>query len=116
MQNIKLFRWAFTASGLWLMLSPFLLLGGQSALSDATIGDAGLLIISGVLALTLAGYGSNKHFVVRTYLGVSYGLILVATPWILGFTDYATAWITGVVGMSVVLATCHIPRDYMVAS
>lgn len=86
------------------MLSPFLFLGGQSALSNAIIGDAGLLIVSGLLALAIAAYGSGKHYLVRTYLGISYGLILVATPWIFGFADYSTALISGVVGTALILA------------
>ncbi len=55
MQNREVFRWSFTASqlhsftasGLWLILSPFMLFGGQSALGNALVGDAGLLILSG---------------------------------------------------------------------
>ncbi len=47
MQNREVFRRSFTASGLWLILSPFMLFGGQSALGNALVGDAGLLILSG---------------------------------------------------------------------
>ncbi|WP_299603462.1 SPW repeat protein [uncultured Tateyamaria sp.] len=108
MQNREAFRWTFTASGLWLILSPFMLLGGQSALSNALVGDAGLLILSGLLALTVAGYGHNKHYLVQTYLGVSYGLILVAAPWLFGFTEPVTAWNAGVVGTALVLAGLYV--------
>jgi len=107
MQNRELFNWTFTASGLWLMLSPFLLFGGQSALSNAVIGDAGLLILSGLLALTVAGYGFDKHYLVQTYLGVSYGLVLVAVPWVFGFTEPVTAWNSGVIGTVLVLAALY---------
>jgi hypothetical protein len=107
MQNRDLFRWTFTASGLWLILSPFLLLGGQSALSNAVIGDAGLLILSGLLALTVAGYGFNKHYLVQAYLGVSYGLVLVAAPWLFGFTEPVTAWNSGVIGTVLVLVALY---------
>lgn len=107
MHKITLFYLAFTASGMWLMLSPFLLLGGQEALSNANIGDAGLLILSGLVALTIAGYGFNKNSLVRTYLGVSYGFILVAMPWIFGFTNVVTAWIAGIIGTALVLAASY---------
>ena len=107
MHKITLFYLACTASGMWLMLSPFLLLGGQNGLSNANTGDAGLLILSGLVALTIAGYGVNKHYLVRTYLGVSYGLILVAIPWIIGFTNVVTAWIAGVIGTALVLAAIY---------
>jgi hypothetical protein len=107
MQDRELLRWTFTATGLWLMLSPFILLGGQSALSNAVIGDAGMLIISGLLALILAVYSFKKHYLIQTYLGVSYGLILLAAPWIFGFTEPMTAWNAGVVGTVLVLAVLY---------
>ena len=107
MQDREFLRWTFTATGLWLMLSPFMLIGGQSALSNAVIGDAGLLIISGLLALTLAVYSFKKHYLIQTYLGVSYGLILVAAPWVFGFTQPMTAWNSGVVGTVLVLAALY---------
>ena len=107
MQDREFLRWTFTATGLWLMLSPFMLIGGQSALSNAAIGDAGLLIVSGLLALTLAGYSFKKHYLIQTYLAVSYGLILVAAPWVFGFTQPVTAWNAGFVGTVLVLAAIY---------
>jgi hypothetical protein len=113
MQNRELFRWAFTVSGLWLMLSPFLILGGQSAFSNAVIGDAGLLMISGLLALTAAGYAFNKHYLVQAYLGFSFGLALVAAPWIAGFTEIITAWNAGFVGTVLVLVALYKVYQHM---
>lgn len=107
MQNCDVFKWSFAASGLWLILSPFLLFGGQSALSDAAISDAGLLIVLGLLALTIAGYGFNKHYLVQTYLGISYGLILVAAPWMFGRTEIITTWNAGIVGTFLVLIALY---------
>jgi hypothetical protein len=107
MQDREFVRWIVTATGLWLMLSPFILLGGQSALSNAVIGDAGLLIVSGVLALILAGYSFKRHYLIQTYLGVSYGLILVVAPWVFGFSEPVTAWNAGVVGAVLVLAALY---------
>lgn len=107
MQDREFLRWTFTATGLWLMLSPFMLIGGQSALSNAVIGDAGLLIVSGLLALTLAGYSFKKHYLIQTYLAVSYGLILMAAPWVFGFTQPVTAWNAGFVGTVLVLAAIY---------
>jgi hypothetical protein len=48
-------------SGLWLMLSPFLLLGNQSGFSNATASEAGILMILGLIALIMAGYSYSKH-------------------------------------------------------
>ena len=42
MQHRAVFRWTFAASGLWLMLSPFLLFAGEAAKSDLFVGEAGL--------------------------------------------------------------------------
>ncbi|MEL6801376.1 MAG: SPW repeat protein, partial [Pseudomonadota bacterium] len=50
----------------------------------------------------------NKHYLVQTYLGVSYGLILVAAPWLFGFTEPMTAWNAGVVGTALVLAGLYV--------
>lgn len=117
MQNRDAFRWSFAASGLWLILSPFLFFGGQSALSNAVIGDAGLLVVSGLLALTIVGYGFSKHYLVQTYLGFSYGLILVAAPWMFGLTEITTAWNAGIVGTFLVLIALyelyqHLPKQH----
>jgi hypothetical protein len=107
MRNQEFFRWTFTASGLWLILSPFMLLRGKSAPSGAVMGDAGLLILSGLLALTVACHGFNKHYLVQAYLGVSYGLALLAAPWVFGFTEPVTAWNFGIVGMVLILAPLY---------
>jgi hypothetical protein len=87
MLNREVFRWMFMCSGLWLMLSPFLLLGGQSGFSDAAAGEAGILMILGLLALIMAGYSYSKHNLVRSNLGFALGLALVAAPWMAKFTD-----------------------------
>ncbi|WP_299412413.1 hypothetical protein [uncultured Sulfitobacter sp.] len=55
MQHLAVFRWTFAASGLWLMLSPFLLFAGEAAKNDLFVGEAGLMMISGFLALVIAG-------------------------------------------------------------
>ena len=39
MQHRAVFRWTFAASGLWLMLSPFLLFAGEAAKSDLFVGE-----------------------------------------------------------------------------
>ena len=54
MQHRAVFRWTFAAAGLWLMLSPFLLFATQAANSDPIIGEASLMIVSGLLASVVA--------------------------------------------------------------
>lgn len=107
MQNRELFRWAFAGSGLWLMLSPFLLLGGQSALSNAVIGDAGTLVIMGLLALILSGFSFSKHALARAYSGLALGLVLVAAPWVVEFTDSIATWNAGLVGTLLALVALY---------
>ena len=115
MRNRELFRWTFTASGLWLILSPFLLLGGQSAFSNAVIGDAGTLMIMGLLALIVAGYSCSKHELVRACSGLALGLILVAAPWVVEFTETTAKLNAGIVGSVLALVALfevyqHKPR------
>ncbi|MEO3414937.1 SPW repeat protein [Roseovarius sp. CAU 1744] len=88
----------FTTSGLWLLLSPFLLLGGQSALSNAVIGEAGTLMILGLLALFVAGYSFNRNELVRAYLGLVLGLFVFAAPWIVEFAETVATWNARIVG------------------
>jgi len=115
MRNRELFRWTFAASGLWLILSPFLLLGGQSAFSNAVIGDAGTLMIMGLLALIVVGYSFSKHELVRAYSGLALGLILVAAPWVVEFTETTAKLNAGIVGSVLALVALfevyqHKPR------
>ena len=98
MQNRELFRWTFAASGFWLILSPFLLFGGQSALSDAVVGDAGTLMIAGLLALVIASYSFSKYDMARAFFGMVLGLVLIAAPSAFGFTTIIATWNAGLVG------------------
>ena len=98
MRNRDLFRRTFAASGLWLIVSPLLLHSGETTFSKTIVGDAGLLMVSGLIALALAGYGFTQRYFVRAYLGISFGLVLVAAPWVMGFTETKTAWNAGVIG------------------
>jgi DMSO reductase anchor subunit len=107
MQNRELFRWTFAASGLWLILSPFLLLGGQSALSNDVVGDAGFLMILGLLALITASYRFSKHDLMRTYLGFALGLVLVAALWFVEFTEAIATWNAGIVGTVLALVALY---------
>ena len=107
MQYRELFRWTFAASGLWLIVSPFLLLGEQSAISNAVVGDAGTLMILGLLALTLASYSFSKHNQVRVNLGLAFGLIVAAAPWLVEFTEAVATWNAVIVGTVLVLTALY---------
>jgi hypothetical protein len=50
MRDREVFRWAFAISGLWLILSPFLFLGGASSFGTDVIGEAATFVIMGLMA------------------------------------------------------------------
>lgn len=97
-QHRAVFRWTFAAAGLWLMLSPFLLFAGQAAVRDLIIGEAGLMIISGLLALVIAGYGCTRHNLMPPYLGLVLGLGVFVAPWLAEITDVLVIWNATVIG------------------
>ena len=99
MQHRAVFRWTFAASGLWLMLSPFLLFAGEAANSDLIVGEAGLLIISGFLALVIAAYSCSRHNLMPPYLGLILGLGVFLAPWLAEFADRLVTWNAAVIGV-----------------
>jgi hypothetical protein len=99
MQHRAVFRWTFAASGLWLMLSPFLLFAGEAAKSDLFVGEAGLLMISGFLALVIAGYSCSRHNLMPPYLGLVLGLGVFLAPWLAEFADRLVTWNAAVIGV-----------------
>jgi uncharacterized membrane protein len=50
---------------------------------------------------------------VQAYLGFSFGLALVAAPWIAGFTEIITAWNAGFVGTVLVLVALYKVYQHM---
>ena len=99
MQHRAVFRWTFAASGLWLMLSPFLLFATHAANSDPIIGEASLMIVSGLLALVIAGYSCSRHNLMPPYLGLVLGLGLFIAPWLAEFADMLATWNAAVIGV-----------------
>lgn len=98
-QHRAVFRWTFAASGLWLMLSPFLLFAGEAANSDLTIGESGLVILSGLLALVIAGYSFSRHNLMPPYLGLVLGIGVSIAPWLAEFEDILATWNAAVIGV-----------------
>ena len=103
MQNRDVFRWAFVTSGFWLMLSPFLLFGTQAVTSSDVIGDAGLLIIAGMLALVIASFSFGKRDLVQAYLGLVLGVFLVAAPLVVEFSQSIAIWNACIIGVILAL-------------
>lgn len=107
MQNRELFRWTFSGSGLWLMLSPFLLLGGQSSFGTDVVGEAMTFMIMGLLALIIASYSFSRHDRMRVYSGLALGLAFVGVPQVAGFTETIAIWNAVLVGTVMALVALH---------
>jgi ammonia channel protein AmtB len=107
MQNRELFRWAFAASGLWLIIAPFLLLDGTSTLGQGVAGGTGILMVLGLLALIIASLSFSKHDLMRRFSGMVLGLILIAFPWYLGSSEAASSWSAGIIGVILVLVAFY---------
>lgn len=106
MQTSDLFRWLFTATGLWLILSPFMIFN-QSALSqDVVTNEAGTLMAFGLLALVIAGFCYKRRCAIQIIFGIVLGVTLILSPWMFGFSDNALAtWHTGLIGLGVLVTT-----------
>lgn len=107
MGNRELFRWTFAASGLWLILTPFLLFGGHAPFPDAVVRDTGVLMLLGLLALIIASYSFSKHDQVRSFLGFTLGLAVVGAPWIAEFTGVIATWNAAIFGTMLVLVALY---------
>lgn len=107
MQSRELFRWTFSGSGLWLLLSPYLLLGGQSSFGTDVIGEAATLFIMGLLALITASYSYSSYERVRAYSGLALGLAFVGVPQVAGFTETIAIWNANLIGTTLALVAVY---------
>ncbi|SIT17663.1 SPW repeat-containing protein [Roseivivax lentus] len=98
-------RWIYASLGLWLLVSPFLLLGGQSSLMNARIGETSVLILGGLTALLLACLNKPWHDQVQMVAGVTLGLSMIAAPLALGLAENSVAvWNAQIIGAVFVLS------------
>lgn len=106
MQTSDLFRWLFTASGLWLILSPFMIFN-QSALSqDVVTNEAVTLMAFGLLALVIAGFSYKRHRAIQVAIGSAFGAGLIMSPWLFEFSGNLVAtWHTGLIGLGLLVTT-----------
>lgn len=77
------FRWVYTSLGLWLIVSPFLLLGGEASLMNARIGETGVLMCGGLLALSVACLNRPRQDLMQAMAGLTLGLSMIAAPMVL---------------------------------
>lgn len=110
MQSSHLFRSTLTATGLWLMLSPFLLFSQAPLSQNAVALETGTLMTFGLLALVIASYSYKRQYVLQAGLGIAFGTALLLSPWYFGFFDNAVAtWNTGLVGLVIIVTALAEP-------
>ena len=107
MQNRELFRWTFAASGLWLIISPFLLLSDAANFGESVTRDTGIPMIAGMFALIIAGLSSSRHDLIRRFSGTVLGFVLIAAPWYLAFSEGISSWNAVIVGAALVLMALY---------
>lgn len=91
--------------GLWLIISPFLLFGGQASLTNARIGGTGVLMLSGLVALWVARMNHTGQDLIQAMAGLALGLSMVAAPLVLSFDESSVAvWNARVSGSVFVLS------------
>lgn len=99
------FRWVYASLGLWLIVSPFLLLGGQASLMNARIGETAVLMLGGLAALWVACLNHPRQDLMQAVAGLTLGSSLIAAPLALGLNESSVAvWNAQVIGSLFVLS------------
>lgn len=109
-QGTQIHGQLLSAAGLWLIVSPIVLLS-QTSLSTGTSDKAILASMSmGFLALVIAGLNTRYHRWVCGALGIALGVATLGGPWVLGYADHfivaLSSSITGVAIISIAVAEC----------
>ncbi|AHD03256.1 hypothetical protein [Leisingera methylohalidivorans] len=113
MQKHDKFRWVYAFLDLWLNVSPFLLLGGRKSLMNARIGEAGVLMPGGLVALWVACLNHPLQDLMQAGAGLTLGSSMIAAPLALGLGESSMAvWNAQVSGSVFVLGAvlelyCH---------
>ncbi len=104
MQTSDLFRWLYTTTGLWLILSPFMIFN-QSALSQGVVTNEAVTFMAlGLLALVIAGFSYKRPRAIQVAIGSALGAGMIMSPWLFGFSDNVVAtWHTGLIGLGVLV-------------
>jgi hypothetical protein len=109
------FRWVYTSLGLWLIVSPFLLLGGQKTLINAQIGETAVLMLGGLMALWVACLNHPRQDLMQAMAGLTLGSSMIAAPLVLGLNVSSVAvWNAQVIGSVFVLSALLELYDHLV--
>lgn len=99
------FRWAYASFGLWLIVSPFLLLGGEKSLMNARIGETAVLMLGGLAGLWVACLNHRRQDLMQAMAGLTLGSSLIVAPLALGLDESSVAvWNAQVIGSVFVLS------------
>ncbi|AXI55470.1 hypothetical protein SuNHUV7_27190 (plasmid) [Pseudoseohaeicola sp. NH-UV-7] len=99
------FRWVFASLGLWLIVSPFLLLGGEKSLMNARIGETAVLMLGGLVALWMACLNHPRQDLMQAIAGLTLGSSLIAAPLAFDLNESSVAvWNAQVIGSVFVLS------------
>lgn len=113
MQTLDRFRLVYASLGLWLIVSPFLLLGGQASLMNARIGETGVLMLSGLVALWVACLNHPRQDLTQAMAGLVLGWSMIAAPSVLGLDESSVAvWNARVIGSVFVLSALFEVYDH----
>ncbi|MEH6648158.1 hypothetical protein [Sulfitobacter sp.] len=105
MQMHDKFRWLYASLGLWLIVSPFLLLGGQALLMNARIDETGVLMLSGLMALWVGCLNRPSQDLIQALVGLTLGSSMIAAAQVLGLSESSMAvWNAQVIGSVFVLS------------
>ncbi len=90
--------------GLWLLVSPFLLFGGQASLMNTRIVETVVLMLSGLAALWVACLTRPKEHLLRSLAGLILGVSMILAPEVISLDQSAvTVWSVRVFGSVFVL-------------
>ena len=93
------YKWLPAATGIWLVLSPFVLFSQETLLRGMAVQESVAFMAFGIGVLVMSGAGDRSHLLARVAPAAAIGVLLIAAPELLSFTDHtvavANAWLTG---------------------
>lgn len=80
-------RVIYASLGLWLIVSPFLLFGGQASLMNARVVETGFLMLCGLAALWVACLSLPKQRLLQAIAGLMLGISMFLAPEVIHISD-----------------------------
>jgi len=94
------FGWVYASLGLWLIFSPFLLLGGEKSQMNTRIGETSVLMLGGLVALWVACLNLPRQDLRQAAAGLTLGSSMIAAPLAFGLDGSSiTVWNAQVIGL-----------------